>query len=170
MQCARVVWMEVQAHQQHSHLLPTGFDASVIWKVGLDAAGGDITVLGQANLLQHALRTSNTCAKQKKTCVKCNALRLPPPAYHMRKQTKQCTCSVLAPLSALAWDVGLVEWDISLRNALPHAEAHLETRRFVGASEIHARSRQCTTPPPQSKHPKEPRYNKTGCGYHRDLD
>ena len=42
--------------------------------------------------------------KTNKTCVTCNALRLPPPAYHMRKQTKQCTRNVLHPPRALSED------------------------------------------------------------------
>ena len=170
MQCARVVWMQVQAHQCRYHcrwvivvLHLRELSLSVertheLWSFN----GGD--------LLQHHCEQATRVQNKKNMC-KCNALRLPPPAYHMRKQKTQCTCSVLAPLCSLAWDlVGFAERDISLSNAFPPPEAHLATRRRVACSEIHARSRQCTTPPPQSKHPKEHRYNKTGCGYHRDLD
>ena len=110
-------------------------------------------------------------SKTKKTCVNVMRCGYHRPLITCASKKTQCTCSVLAPLSSLAWDlVGFAERDISLSNAFPPPEAHLATRRRVAASEIHARSRQCTTPPPQSKHPKEPRYNKTGCGYHRDLD
>jgi hypothetical protein len=110
-------------------------------------------------------------SKTKKTCVNVMRCGYHRPLITCASKKTQCTCSVLDPFCSLVRDsLGFFPRNFSLSNASPAPVAHSGTRRHVGCSEIHARSRQCTTPPPQSKHPKEPRYNKTGCGYHRDLD
>ena len=56
----------------------------------------------------------------------------------MRKQTKQCTYSVLAPLSALVSDQGVVHHIHAVRDVRPHPEAETAPPLTVAASEIHA--------------------------------
>ena len=98
MQCARVVWMQVQAHQCRYHcrwvivvLHLRELSLSVertheLWSFN----GGDV--------LQHHCEQATRIQNKKNMC-KCNALRLPPPAYHMRKQKNtmymQCPCTIV---------------------------------------------------------------------------
>ena len=85
MQCARVVWMEVQAHQCRSHLrcVQVGLDLSELaFSVVLSL---QLWSKNDHGLLQHDCEQATRVQNKKNMC-KCNALRLPPPAYHMRKQ------------------------------------------------------------------------------------
>jgi hypothetical protein len=161
--------MQVQAHQCRYHC------RSVI--VVLDLRELSLSVgrtdelwpFNGGDVLQHTANKQHV-SKTKKTCVNVMRCGYHRPLITCASKKTQCTCSVLDPFSLVHDSLGFFPRNFSLSNASPAPVAHSGTRRHVACSEIHARSRQCTTPPPQSKHPKEPRYNKTGCGYHRDLD
>ena len=66
MQCARVVWMQVEAHQQDFHVISNRAACCVIREDGLKALEAQVVVRIETELLKYALRANKTCAKQKK--------------------------------------------------------------------------------------------------------